>query len=65
MDEAPVTAGEYRRFVRETGSVTVAERSLDAGVLDDRDDLRRESHPASTLTRHERQELGRHRPMQT
>ena len=29
MDEAPVTAGEYRRFVRETGYVTVAERSVD------------------------------------
>jgi formylglycine-generating enzyme required for sulfatase activity len=29
MDGAPVTAGEYRRFVRETGYVTVAERPLD------------------------------------
>jgi formylglycine-generating enzyme len=29
MDDAPVTAGEYRRFVRETGYVTVAERPLD------------------------------------
>jgi formylglycine-generating enzyme len=29
MDEHPVTATEYRRFVRETGYVTVAERPLD------------------------------------
>ena len=29
MDEHPVTAGEFRRFVRETGYVTVAERPLD------------------------------------
>jgi sulfatase modifying factor 1 len=29
MDETPVTADEYRRFVRETGYVTVAERPLD------------------------------------
>jgi sulfatase modifying factor 1 len=30
MDAYPVTAAEYRRFVRETGYVTVAERPLDA-----------------------------------
>jgi formylglycine-generating enzyme len=30
MDERPVTAGEFRRFVRATGYVTVAERPLDA-----------------------------------
>jgi formylglycine-generating enzyme len=30
MDEHPVTAAEFRRFVRETGYVTVAERPLDA-----------------------------------
>ena len=29
MDEHAVTAAEYRRFVRETGYVTVAERPLD------------------------------------
>jgi formylglycine-generating enzyme len=29
MDEHPVTAAEFRRFVRETGYVTVAERPLD------------------------------------
>jgi sulfatase modifying factor 1 len=29
MDEHPVTASEFRRFVRETGHVTVAERPLD------------------------------------
>ncbi len=29
MDERPVTAGEFRRFARETGYVTVAERPLD------------------------------------
>ena len=29
MDEKPVTAAEFRRFVRETGYVTVAERPLD------------------------------------
>jgi formylglycine-generating enzyme required for sulfatase activity len=29
IDEHPVTAAEYRRFVRETGYVTVAERPLD------------------------------------
>jgi formylglycine-generating enzyme len=29
IDEHPVTAGEFRRFVRETGHITVAERPLD------------------------------------
>jgi formylglycine-generating enzyme len=29
IDEHPVTAGEFRRFVRETGYITVAERPLD------------------------------------
>jgi sulfatase modifying factor 1 len=29
MDERPVTAAEFRRFVRETAYVTVAERPLD------------------------------------
>jgi formylglycine-generating enzyme required for sulfatase activity len=35
MDERPVTPGEFRRFVRETGYVTVAERRLDPGVIKD------------------------------
>jgi formylglycine-generating enzyme len=29
MDEHPVTAAQFRRFVRETGYVTLAERPLD------------------------------------
>ena len=29
MDEHPVTAAEFRQFVRSTGSITVAERPLD------------------------------------
>ena len=30
MDERPVTAAQFRRFVKETGYVTLAERPLDA-----------------------------------
>jgi formylglycine-generating enzyme len=37
MDEAPVTAGEFRRFVRETGYVTLAERPPDAADYPDAD----------------------------
>jgi formylglycine-generating enzyme required for sulfatase activity len=37
MDEHPVTAGEFRRFVRETGYVTVAERPPDASDYPDAD----------------------------
>ena len=37
MDEAPLTAGEFRRFVRETGYVTLAERPLDAADYPDAD----------------------------
>ena len=37
MDEAPVTAGEFRRFVRETGYTTVAERPLDPVAYPDAD----------------------------
>jgi len=37
MDEHPVTAGEFRRFVRETGYVTVAERPLAAADYPDAD----------------------------
>lgn len=37
MDEHPVTAGEFRRFVRETGYVTLAERPLDAADYPDAD----------------------------
>jgi sulfatase modifying factor 1 len=37
MDAHPVTAAEYRRFVRETGYVTVAERPLDADDYPDAD----------------------------
>jgi len=37
IDERPVTAAEFRRFVRETGYVTVAERPLDPGQYPDAD----------------------------
>jgi sulfatase modifying factor 1 len=37
MDESPVTAGEFRRFVRETGYVTFAERTPDAADYPDAD----------------------------
>jgi formylglycine-generating enzyme len=37
MDEHPVTAAEFRRFVRETKYVTVAERPLDAEHYPDAD----------------------------
>jgi formylglycine-generating enzyme len=37
MDERPVTAAEFRRFVRETGYVTVAERPLDPAAYPDAD----------------------------
>jgi formylglycine-generating enzyme required for sulfatase activity len=37
MDERPVTAAEFRRFVRETGHVTVAERPPDPADFPDAD----------------------------
>jgi formylglycine-generating enzyme required for sulfatase activity len=37
IDERPVTAAEFRRFVRETGYVTVAERPLDPNDYPDAD----------------------------
>jgi sulfatase modifying factor 1 len=37
MDTRPVTAGEFRRFVRETGYATVAERPLDSADYPDAD----------------------------
>ena len=37
IDQHPVTAGEFRRFVRETGYVTVAERPLDPDDYPDAD----------------------------
>jgi len=37
MDEHPVTVAEFRRFVRETGWVTVAERPLDPAEYPDAD----------------------------
>jgi formylglycine-generating enzyme len=37
IDEHAVTAGEFRRFVRETGYVTVAERPLDPDAYPDAD----------------------------
>ena len=37
MDERPVTAADFRRFVRETGHVTVAERPLDPEQYPDAD----------------------------
>ena len=37
IDEHPVTAGEFRRFVRDTGYVTLAERPLDPDLYPDAD----------------------------
>ncbi len=37
MDERPVTAAEFRRFVRETGYVTFCERQLDSAAYPDAD----------------------------
>jgi formylglycine-generating enzyme required for sulfatase activity len=37
MDEHPVTAAEFRRFVRDTGYVTVAERPLDPALYPEAD----------------------------
>ena len=37
MDEHPVTAGDFRRFVRETGYLTVAERDLSPADYPDAD----------------------------
>ncbi len=37
MDETPVTVAQFRRFVRETKYVTLAERPLDPGVYPDAD----------------------------
>jgi formylglycine-generating enzyme len=37
MDEYPVTAAKFRRFVRDTGYVTLAERPLDSGQYPDAD----------------------------
>ena len=37
MDEFPVTAAQFRRFVRETGYVTVAEQPLDPEQYPDAD----------------------------
>jgi formylglycine-generating enzyme required for sulfatase activity len=37
IDERPVTVGEFRRFVKQTGYVTVAERSLDPALFPDAD----------------------------
>ena len=37
IDDQPVTAADYRRFVRETGYVTVAERPLDPADYPDAD----------------------------
>jgi formylglycine-generating enzyme required for sulfatase activity len=37
MDEHPVTAAEFRRFVRDTGYITAAERPLDAADYPDVD----------------------------
>jgi formylglycine-generating enzyme required for sulfatase activity len=37
MDETPVTAAHFRRFVRETGYVTLAERPLEAAFYPDAD----------------------------
>src|SRR5207248_3326516 len=37
IDEHPVTVAEFRRFVKATGYVTVAERPLDPGQYPDAD----------------------------
>ena len=37
MDEHPVTVAEFRRFVKATGYVTVAERPLDPAQYPDAD----------------------------
>src|SRR4029453_4070230 len=37
MDEHPVTVGEFRRFVKETGHVTLAEKALDPDDYPDAD----------------------------
>jgi formylglycine-generating enzyme len=37
IDERPVTVAEFRRFVKATGHVTVAERELDAADYPDAD----------------------------
>ena len=37
IDERPVTVAEFRRFVRATGHVTVAERALDSALYPDAD----------------------------
>src|SRR6478672_2423781 len=37
MDERPVTAAEFRRFVRETGYITFCERPLDPALYPDAD----------------------------
>jgi formylglycine-generating enzyme len=37
MDESPVTVAQFRRFVRETGYVTVAQRPLDPGQYPEAD----------------------------
>ena len=37
IDERPVTVGQFRRFVKDTGYVTLAERPLDPGLYPDAD----------------------------
>src|SRR3954470_11943878 len=37
IDERPVTVGEFRRFIKQTGYVTVAERPLDPALYPDAD----------------------------
>ena len=52
MDEHPVTAAQYRRFVRETGYVTVAERPLRADDYPDADPESPRSRLARVRRRH-------------
>ena len=49
MDETPVTAAQFRRFVRETKYVTLAERPLDARALS-RTPIRSSSCPARSCS---------------
>jgi formylglycine-generating enzyme required for sulfatase activity len=50
MDTTPVTAAQFRRFVRETAYVTVAERPLDAALYPDADPKTETRRSNSSMT---------------